>query len=197
MDKPVERARIKDKFNNYAHLARHKKEGVHYNVIVREVPQSNVVIVAPHGGSIEWNTERMARDVAANDHNLYVFSGKGGDAFDELHVTSTRFDEPRCVDLVAKTDVTITIHGCRFDEPVVYLGGIDKKLKSKLAAAFKAASIKAVADGHPYMALVPENICNKNKRGQGVQLEFSRGIRDNDELREKCVKVMREVLKAA
>jgi phage replication-related protein YjqB (UPF0714/DUF867 family) len=192
MDKP---APCKDPFNNFAELARHKKEGVDYNVIVRPVPQSNVAIVAPHGGRIEWNTESMAQGIAANDHNLYVFSGNGADAFEKLHLTSTHFDEPRCVDLVAKSDVTVTIHGCRFKEPVVYLGGMDEKLKAKLLAAFNAASIKASATG-PFQALSPENICNRNRQKQGVQLEFSQGIRDNPVLRAKCVKVVRETLKA-
>ncbi len=185
-----------DRFKNFSELARHKKEGEDYSVTVREAPRCNISIVAPHGG-IEPGAAEMARAIAADDHNLYIFNVlKRGDYFGEMHVTSIHFDEPRCLELVAKTDVTVTIHGCRYKEEVVCLSAMDKKLESRLAADFNKAGITALTTGHDYKTgAVPENICNKNRTGQGVQLEFSRGIRDNPELRETCVKVVRETLK--
>ena len=185
-----------DKFKNFFDLAAHKKEGEDYSIATREVRGSNVVIVAPHGG-MERRTAEMAEAIAGNDHSLYVFKtlGQKG-AFREMHVTSTHFDEPRCLDLVAKTDVTLTIHGCRFEEPVVCLSGLDKKLQSKLADAFNAAGVKALTSGHPYQSgKLPENICNRNRQKQGVQLEFSFGIRDNPALMDKCVRIVRDSLK--
>ena len=113
-----------------------------------------------------------------------------------MHITSIHFDEPRCLDLVAKTDVTLTVHASRFKEEVVYLSALDKKLESKLAAAFNAAGVKALIEDHPYQSgTLPENICNRNRQGQGVQMEFSQGIRDNPVLRETCVRVVRDTLK--
>jgi phage replication-related protein YjqB (UPF0714/DUF867 family) len=188
--------RLKDTFKNFADLASHKKEGTDYAVEVREEAKSTVAIVAPHGGSIEENTGAMAEQIAADGYNLYVFKGVGQNSL-EMHLTSTHFDEPRALALVAKTQTTVTIHGCRFTEPVVYLSGRDKKLQSKLMKAFKAAGINASVTGHPYQAgKKPENICNRNQRGEGVQIEFSRGIRDNAELRDKCVQAVRDSLKA-
>jgi len=188
--------RLKDTFKNFADLASHKKEGTDYAVEVREEPKSAVAIVAPHGGNMEEKTGLMAEQIAADGYNLYVFKGFGQNPL-EMHVTSTHFDEPRAVALVAKTQTTVTIHGCRFTEPVVYLSGRDKKLQSKLMAAFKAAGINASVSGHPYQSgKKPDNICNRNERGEGVQIEFSRGIRDNDDLRNKCVQAVRESLKA-
>ena len=187
-----------DKFKNYFDLAAHKKEGRDFAITTREVTGSNVAIVAPHGGHIDRHTEEMAKAIAAEDYSLYVFSGMQSEgSFRDLHITSIHFDEPRCVEMVAKTDVTLTIHGCRFEEPMVCLSGMDKKLQSMLAAAFNAVGVKALTSSHPYQTgKLSENICNKNKRGQGVQLEFSRGIRNNREMMDKCIKVVRDTLKA-
>jgi phage replication-related protein YjqB (UPF0714/DUF867 family) len=192
-----ERPAETDKFKSYTELAQHKTEGEDFEVIAREVKGSNVAIVAPHGGEIEGPTGKMAAEIAGNDHNLYVFKGLCANAFNELHVTSTRFDDPRALDLIAKTDVTVTLHRCRIEEPVVCLSGRDKKLQSKLTAAFNKASIPVETENHPYQSGdLPGNICNKNARGAGVQIELSHGICNDPALTKKCVEVIRESLKA-
>ncbi len=186
-----------DKYKNFVHLARHAEEGVDYDILIRKARGSAVAVVAPHGGKMELRTEEMARAIAGKKHALYVFRGMCKNAFNELHVTSTHFDEPRCLDLVARSDVTVTIHGSRVAEPVVFLSAMDKALQKKLMQAFTKAGVRAVADEtHPYQSgKDPRNICNRNRRGQGVQLEFSRGIRDNPRLAAKCVKAVRACLK--
>jgi len=187
---------VKNRFNSFSELSRHKTEGVDYKITVSENSRSGVVIVAPHGGGIEWNTSKIAKGVAANDHNLYLFEGIGLDSsFSEMHVTSAAFDEPRCLELVSKMETTLTIHGCRGDEPVIYLGGNDTALRSSMAEEFNKQGIKAVTKGHAYKGGSPRNICNRNKRGKGVQLEFSRGIRDNPALTGQCIDILRGHLK--
>lgn len=186
----------RQRFESYSDLSREKEEGRDYVVKVRKVPGSAFSIVAPHGGTIEFHTSDMARKIAANDHSYYVFEGlEEKDAFFELHVESRFFDDPRCLDLIAETERTVTIHGCRDEEPVVYVGGLDEEMKSKLADAFNREGIRAEVDGHKYPGTADGNICNLNKRKMGVQLEFSRGIRDNAVLREKCVGIVRNHLK--
>jgi len=185
-----------DKFGSYTELAQHKKEGEDFEVVVQEVKGSKISIVAPHGGKIENPTGIMASEIAGSEHNLYVFKGLCKEAFKELHITSTHFDDPRALDLVAKTDVTLTLHRCRIEEPVVCLSGRDKKLQSKLAAAFNKAAIPVEIENHPYQAGIrPENICNKNARAEGVQIELSNGICDDPSLTKKCVEVIRQSLK--
>jgi phage replication-related protein YjqB (UPF0714/DUF867 family) len=187
-----------DLYRNFSDLAAHKKEGRDFNVVTHEVEGSRISIVAPHAGTIEWNTGRMAKEIAANDHTLYMFEGTyDGGGFSQMHLTSTHFDEPRALALVAKTETTITIHGCHYQESVVYLSGTDEALEKKLCEAFNKAGIKASIEGHPYQSgKLLDNICNKNHSGKGVQIEFSRGIRDNDALRDTCVKIVRDALKA-
>jgi phage replication-related protein YjqB (UPF0714/DUF867 family) len=135
--------------------------------------------------------------VAASDHNLYLFEGKGADAFEELHITSVNFDEPRALALVASSEKTVTLHGSRIEKPAVYLSARDKKLEGALAAAFHRAGIPVFTGGHVYLAGEnPANICNKNRRGQGVQVELSRGIRQDPVLTAKSIRAIREALGA-
>ncbi len=183
------------RFDSFSALARGKTEGADYNIVVRESFRSAVSIVAPHGGAIEPMTSEIAQDIAGDDHSLYIFESAGQKySFFELHVPSDAFDEPRCLSLVAKTKTTVTIHGCKGDMPVIYMGGRDAALKDALAAAFSAEGIAAVTEGHDYPGTSSRNICNRNENGAGVQLEFSRGMREDADLRKKCVEIVRACL---
>jgi phage replication-related protein YjqB (UPF0714/DUF867 family) len=185
------------RFKSFSELARHKKEGEHYNVVVNEVGSSKITVIAPHGGGIEPNTSELARKIAANDHSLYLFEGCGPvrDQFYELHVTSTGFDEPRCVNLAAKAETIIAVHGCAGETPVIYIGGRDKELRDSLAEEFNRHGIRAVTEGHAFPGASPDNICNKNRQKMGVQLEFSRALRNDPALVDKCARIVRGYLR--
>lgn len=184
-----------DRFSSFNDLARHKCEGVDYRIHTRTGASPRIAIVAPHGGEIEWHTYDIADKIAGNDYAFYCLEGiNPDDAFTQLHITSKLFDEPRCLDMIAQSDITITIHGCMDDAPAVYIGGLDTTLKGKLADAFTRAGIRAETSGHRFPATSPDNICNKNAHGQGVQLEFTRGLRDDPTLRQKAVDVVRACL---
>lgn len=184
-----------DRFSSFIDLARHKREGVDYRIHTRTGKNPRIAIVAPHGGQIEWHTDDIADKIAGDDYAFYCFEGlETVDAFEQLHITSTLFDEPRCLEMVGNSEVTITIHGCMDDDPAVYIGGLDTCLKSKLARAFSGAGIRAEVSGHRFPATSTDNICNKNMRGQGVQLEFTRGLRNDAILRARAVEVLRHCL---
>jgi phage replication-related protein YjqB (UPF0714/DUF867 family) len=190
---------MKDRFNSFAELARHRKEGKDFTVFTRKAANSDIAIVAPHGGMIEPGTSEIAQTAAGQDHSLYIFDGRAAtsdEAFEDLHITSTRFDEPRCLAIITPSKTTITIHGCREKEPLVYIGGLDQPLGKKLCDAFNKAGIKALNENHRFPAKSPDNICNKNKTSQGVQLEFSSGLRDDPALRTKCAGIIRTCLTA-
>ena len=185
---------MKDRFKNFAELSRHKQEGKDFSITARKA--GGIAIVAPHAGSIEEHTAEIAQKIAANDHSLYVFKAlKGSGGFSDMHITSTQFDEPKCLDLISASEMTITIHGCTGSDAFVYLGGLNEEMKTSLAAEFNKHGIRAMTEGHPFLATSTENICNKNRQKQGVQLEFSRGLRDNPDLRRKCAKIVRVYLK--
>jgi phage replication-related protein YjqB (UPF0714/DUF867 family) len=162
----------------YADLALAQVEGADFKVSVQRRPESSVAILAPHGGAIEAGTSEIARAVAGAQFNLYLFEGiRESGNYSSLHLTSHRFDEPRCLALVSACDHVIAIHGCRGDVPQVLLGGLDAELKETVCTAITAAGIEARLDGHRFRAVNPRNICNRGRRGAGVQLELTSALR--------------------
>src|ERR1700719_4324766 len=146
----------------FADLAMDHTEGTDFCVCVRLRPSSSVVIVAPHGGGIEIGTSEAARAIAGDEFNLYLFEGlRRSGNYAALHLTSHRFDEPRCLELLAGCDHVLAIHGCRGDVPQVLVGGRDPELKARVAVALNAVSIDVRTKDHPFPASEPRNICNR------------------------------------
>jgi phage replication-related protein YjqB (UPF0714/DUF867 family) len=169
-----------DHYRSFAELRANEREFVDYRIIAVD-RGSPVTIIAPHGGRIEPPTSTIAALVAAGTFNLYAFEGLRADLqHHELHITSHNFDEPRCCELVAASDVVVAIHGqLNRDRPnCVDIGGLDLELRDRLAREFASDGFEARTEGHPFPATGPENICNRGRRGQGVQLELPRGLRD-------------------
>ena len=100
-----------DRYSSFAALADSEREGVDYRIVLQRTAAVHCV-VAPHGGGIEPGTSELASAIAARDHSLYAFEGlKRADNLD-LHVTSTRFDEPQCLALIASSvTLPLTEHG--------------------------------------------------------------------------------------
>src|SRR6476620_10730103 len=97
----------------YEDLAKAHIEGDDYQVHVRPCLESSVAIVAPHGGGIEVGTSEVARAIAGDEFNVYLFEGcRPSENFAALHLTSHRFDERRCLELLSGCDYVVTIHGC-------------------------------------------------------------------------------------
>ncbi len=184
-----------DDYRNYHDLARVQSEDRHYRVQVTERPDSPVAILAPHGGRIEGGTSEVATRLAGEEHNLYLFEGlrPTGDNFAHLHLTSSRFDEPRCLGLIARCTTVLAIHGYDDDGPDVLLGGRDEALKSALEAAFVAAGVACLVSGHRFPGLDPRNVCNRGASGAGVQLELSRALRRSRDW-DRVVRPVRAVL---
>ncbi len=171
-------ARMIDKYAGYAELARSEVWGTDYRVVAVERPSSPVVVIAPHGGSIEIGTSEIAERIAGDEHSLFSFEGlKPYGRNRDLHITSHRFDHPECLDLVARSNVVLGIHGCR-GESGIFIGGLDVELKELLAQRLGGAGFRCVTEGHAYLGVNPLNICNRGARGRGAQLEFTRDLRD-------------------
>jgi phage replication-related protein YjqB (UPF0714/DUF867 family) len=165
-------------YHCYADLATAHVEGSDFNVRVERRPDSSVAVLAPHGGAIEAGTSEIARSVAGSELNLYLFEGiRASGNYAALHLTSHRFDEPRCLTLVSACDHVVAIHGCRGDTPRALLGGLDLGLKERLCEAMCAEGIEAHLAGHQFRAVHPRNICNRGRRGAGVQIELTSALR--------------------
>lgn len=165
-------------YRGFADLAIAQTEGTDYRVLIRPIEKSSIAVIAPHGGSIEQYTSDIARGVAGEDFNLYLFEGiRQAGNYSALHLTSHRFDEPRCLSLLSMCDHVVAIHGCGGDDQRVLLGGLDEALKLAVGQALTGLGVEVQSDGHPFPATDPKNICNRGRRGVGVQVEMTMGLR--------------------
>jgi len=183
-----------DRYKNYLDLAKHQMAGVDYQITVIERPGSGVAVIAPHGGGIERRTSQIARAIAGDDFNLYLFEGlKASGNFAVLHITSRHFDEPSCIELLAKCSHVIAIHGCIGRDERVLIGGLDRRLKADIIEALREAGVHVETDGHQFSAVDPNNICNRGRSKRGVQLELSSALRASP-LKQRVVYAVRTAL---
>ena len=170
---------MQDKYDSFADLeAGGEIVDRDYNITVRERPQSGVLIVAPHGGSIEIGTTELAEIIAGDNYSLFAFNGlklRGRNR--DLHITSHHFDHPECVALAGRHAVVLGVHGCKGESSQVYVGGLDDELTTLLTARLQAAAVPVAPPGHRYPGRNPLNICNRGARGLGAQLEFTHDLR--------------------
>ncbi len=183
---------MQDKYTSFAALEAAELAGRDYSTAVRERRQSGVLIVAPHGGSIEIGTSELADLIAADDYSLFTFNGlKVRGRNRELHITSHNFDHPECVTLAALHPIVLAIHGCKGDASQIYVGGRDEELATLLTERLVAAGLPATATGHKYPGRNPRNICNRGSRGRGAQLEFTLDLRDERSARARIAPIVR------
>jgi phage replication-related protein YjqB (UPF0714/DUF867 family) len=170
-----------DQYDSFAALAAREIEGIHYRIKIATRP-SPIAVVAPHGGFIEPGASEAAGAIAGESFSLYCFESltlrAGGDG---LHITSTRFDEPQALSLIAASQLVIGVHGRKngADDASVWVGGLHETLRDAIRDALVTQGFRAksVGDGHPLCGRDPANICNKGRLGAGVQLEIPRALR--------------------
>ena len=167
-----------DVYRNFAELSKTEREGIDFCISAVKRKEANTTIVAPHGGAIEPGTSEVAREVANNDLSLAIFEGIKPKNNNRLHITSTHFDEPRCVALVQEADTVVAIHGEGSLDLAVFLGGRDNDLGTKLKAVLERNDYAVKTNENPELqGLASTNICNRGRHSAGVQLEISSGLR--------------------
>jgi phage replication-related protein YjqB (UPF0714/DUF867 family) len=168
-----------DTYANFRELARHERAGIDYRIVARGALPS-IMVVAPHGGGIEPGTSEVADAAAAGELGFYAFEGLKPRGNGELHITSTRFDEPVCLSLIERSQVVLTIHGehGQADGPLVFAGGLHQPLRRRIEAALRERGFDVRRHTDPDLqGLDPRNLCNRGQTGRGVQLELSRALR--------------------
>lgn len=154
---------------------------------------ADTTIMAPHGGRIEPGTSTIAGLIAGDMYNCYCFEGLKTENNRTLHIASHRFDEPGALRLAAHSERVVTVHACRDREKIVFVGGRCSKLAGAIRTRLVAAGIASRSDAR-FPGVHPRNICNLGKRGMGVQLEISRGVRDDPDACQRLCRAVREVL---
>src|SRR5690242_10019430 len=168
-----------DTYPDFASLERNETAGTDFRILVRRAAAA-YAIVAPHGGGIEPGTSEIADGIAGEALSHYAFDGLKRQGNGRLHITSTRFDEPLCLQLIARTEVVVTVHGehGEADGAVVFIGGRDIVRGAAIREALAAGGFDVRCHPDPDLqGLDPRNICNRGSSGGGVQLEVSRALR--------------------
>lgn len=163
-------------YGSFAELSLHEQEDRDWRRVVA-VRDSDVAILAPHGGAIESGTSEIAREIAEPDFCLYCFEALRARGNQRLHIASSLFDDPECLALLARARIVVAIHGCDSSAPYVALGGLHLALRERLGASLAQAGFPVVAATERQAGVNRANICNRGATGQGAQLEISRGLR--------------------
>lgn len=137
---------------------------------------SNAVVLAIHGGNLQPGTTELARAVAGDTHSFYSFISLKDEADQSLFVHSHEFGEPQALEFVRDAEVVLSIHGCRGEEAFLRVGGLDESLRERIQAACHDSGF--VLDETEPRGIDPRNICNLGLQRKGVQVEVSRGLRD-------------------
>jgi phage replication-related protein YjqB (UPF0714/DUF867 family) len=168
---------VPDRYKDFRTLSGKETEGVDYRICVVE-RTSPAAIVAPHGGRIEPGTSEIAAAIAGDVHSLYCFEGLGRRAHGELHIASERFDEPRCLALIGRCDIVVSVHGLGRDDEALEVGGLDTALRDLVRERVQAVGFRGeIAAPGRNAGVSPRNVCNRGRNGKGVQLELSKGLR--------------------
>ena len=163
-------------YKSFSELSRSEREGVSYQRKLAN-RQSRFAIIAPHGGGIEPGTSEITKAIAGTQFSYYTFDGIRQEGNELLHITSTLFDEPKCLKMVSDSEIVIAIHGCAGTEEFMYLGGLHSELKTTLFIELAKAGFDARLTESTYAGTQLQNICNRGQLGRGVQLEISEGLR--------------------
>ena len=184
----------KDKYRSFEELRGYEERGA-YGIVAKD-RTSDVLVLSPHGGGIEPGVSAIVKEIARDDLSFYLFEGrKKACNYATLHITSSRFDEPRCLDMLGAAQSVVAIHGCAGDDPVVYLGGLDESLSQRIGTALSGAGYDARTGGHQFPGKNPRNVCNRGQQQAGVQLELTKALRDDLDI-ERFAEAIRSVILA-
>jgi phage replication-related protein YjqB (UPF0714/DUF867 family) len=164
------------RYNSFKELSFEKIRGSDF-AIHHSDRRSPLIVIAPHGGGIEPGTGEIAQALAGKRHSWYIFDGLREHGNHELHLASTHFDEPYCLELVDHAHTVLAVHGCAGKDEIVYVGGRCARFKHYLIRALNRACFAAHLDGSRHAGSSPRNICNRGSLGMGAQLEVSAGLR--------------------
>ena len=168
-----------DKYSSFLNLSKNERCGQDFRVRLHK-RDSAILIIAPHGGEIEPGTSEIAEAIAGDDYSFYAFEGIKASRNRDLHLTSSRFDEPRGIGLAAVSKSAIAIHGEKSIKKVVFVGGLDKETLERIRDSLPCRGFCVMKhENRNLQGTNNTNICNRTLSGKGVQLEISKGLRES------------------
>jgi len=184
----------KDTYPNFKALEAAEKRGEDYEIDSRRVSRSPLVIIAPHGGNIEPFTHSIADSIAGPEFSFYAFRGLTPPG-SRLHMTSSQFDEPLCVELIAMHERALAIHGWGEAGARICIGGRDVELVAVLKADLMTAGIKVEDAGAGLGGTDSKNIVNRCRSTRGVQLELTMALRKDTKSMDAIIRAVRSTLR--
>lgn len=166
-----------DYYRNFSSLLADERADVDYR-ICSWARQSPVLVMAPHGGGIEPGTSEIVRQTAGEDYSLFMFEGIKSSGNRQLHVKSENYELPQALIMAQRADWLIAVHGCEDEDDLTLVGGLDFGLKWHITEELATNRFPVSTSPRPGLGgIAPKNICNRNHRNAGVQIEISRGQR--------------------
>jgi len=157
----------------------------HEGVVEELELRSTVGFLAPHGGSLERETDVIAREAAARAGASFYAVCQPDDL--RWHVPSVRLDpadSPALARFLDHVDVVLSVHGYGREGlfTTLLLGGGNRALAGQVASSLRTALPGYVVEDElaripqPLRGLHPANPVNLPRRG-GVQIELPPRIR--------------------
>ncbi|WP_173917249.1 poly-gamma-glutamate hydrolase family protein [Halobacillus sp. Marseille-Q1614] len=167
-----------NRFCSFYELREVYEEGEDWEIEKSSAGNERWLVSAIHGGGIEEATSTLAEAIAGSSYPFYSFKGRlKSNNFSNLHITSTRFDEPEALEMVANAEYHISIHGSAGDEPKTMIGGLDKDMKEIVSRHLEENGFEVAVTPEHLNGDHPDNFTNKTKTERGVQLEITRAQR--------------------
>lgn len=176
----------KDTYNSYEEMSIIENSNFKTEFVYNELKY--ISLIAIHGGMIEKYTDNLVKEIAKIiGCNYFTFESKDKNDNLRLHITSTRFNNPICESIVKESFFTISIHGADEEEDIIYVGGLDYYFINIIKNNLNENNFNVPNKIRSGLKGVSKyNICNKNIRNMGIQLEVSEGYRnkffDNDKI---------------
>lgn len=167
-----------NKYGDFEQLENAETIDEDYTIDMQE-SDSNILLMAIHGGGIEPGTTEIADYLASeNGYSYYSFSGIKQKGNYEMHIASTNFDEPNALEIASNSSVTLSFHGYDSEDKHTYIGGLDKELTETLKSELTDANFSVSDPPKKFAGEEKDNITNRNKNKQGVQIEISTAQRE-------------------
>ncbi len=165
-------------YKSFVDLKRNEEEGKDYRITAKK-RNSEILVMAIHGGFIELGTDQVAKKLGEKlGADTYTFEAlKPRDNW-KLHIESTLYDEPKAIEMSGKSKSILSIHGYYDEENEnVYIGGRNKVYRKIMKESLEKAGFSVELAPENLRAMNLDNIANRNELREGVQLELSTALR--------------------
>jgi phage replication-related protein YjqB (UPF0714/DUF867 family) len=137
-----------------------------------------ITIIAPHGGYIERGTSHIAESIAGSEHNFFDFQGLRRRRAWELHITSVRFRHPDLVNMLSRSQMSVSVHSMGTQgNGKILIGGLNSEFKERIYLELAMAGFPVTTKAQRYRGVHPQNIVNL-AQNKGVQIELTTKVID-------------------